>query len=464
MSKNQHTLNLLNTINKSINSINAIKKRQSILISISGGQDSICLFFILIQLKKQWEWSFGIIYCNHLWQKPSFVTASLVIRIAYLFKIPVHYIITTSTIFNEEDSRHWRYKVFYRIIFFYNYKITTTGHTSSDKIETMVFQLIRGASSTNFLALNNIKHFSSNNKFTTNCKITNVCFFSLKKLNVLVGSKYQTSKTESFSVSEIVLFPNLKSEKQSSKFSATEVVPYSLLPCFLLFKKKLNKIFHKNYFIILNKKINRYNKNSTFKQYFLVRPILVVDRFDLKKFLLFLDIPLYPDDSNQKKIYYRNRIRKQLLPTLKFFFNPQVDTSFSQFSIILLDEQFHLNLLLKELIVEYYSTTQKYCILNIPLFIKLPKTIQRKIIKQLLGHSTKSKIGFHNVEKILKSLIKQKPVYKNILIKNYFHKQQAKITLKSQPLKHHYYYNKNNRFSFISLTKKKNAVFLELKL
>ena len=54
-------INLVNQITIKINQINVIKKNQIILISLSGGQDSVSIFFILLHLKKQWNWSFGII-------------------------------------------------------------------------------------------------------------------------------------------------------------------------------------------------------------------------------------------------------------------------------------------------------------------------------------------------------------------------------------------------------------------
>ena len=86
------SINILNNINKYIIQTNTIKKNQFILISISGGQDSICMFFILLQLKKQWGWAFGIVYCNHLWQQNSFYTTSLILKLGLLFKIIVHII------------------------------------------------------------------------------------------------------------------------------------------------------------------------------------------------------------------------------------------------------------------------------------------------------------------------------------------------------------------------------------
>ncbi len=139
-------IDIVNQTNRKLNQSNVVKKNHILLISISGGQDSICAFFMLLQLKKQWKWSFGLIYCNHLWQKDSFYTSSFIVQLASIFQIPLYCPITSIKIFNEYQSRYWRYDIFYRISFFYSYELVTTGHTSSDKIETILFQLIRGTS------------------------------------------------------------------------------------------------------------------------------------------------------------------------------------------------------------------------------------------------------------------------------------------------------------------------------
>jgi tRNA(Ile)-lysidine synthase TilS/MesJ len=66
----------------------------------------------------------------------------------------------------------------------------------------------------------------------------------------------------------------------------------------------------------------------------LIRPLLFANRSEIQKASHFWNLPNYPDKSNSSTQYSRNRIRNQLLPTLRFFFNPQIDQLLSQFGEI----------------------------------------------------------------------------------------------------------------------------------
>ncbi len=66
----------------------------------------------------------------------------------------------------------------------------------------------------------------------------------------------------------------------------------------------------------------------------LVRPLLFANRSDIQKSSHFWMLPNYPDKSNSYIQYSRNRIRNQLLPTLRFFFNPQIEQALFQFGEI----------------------------------------------------------------------------------------------------------------------------------
>ena len=83
----------------------------------------------------------------------------------------------------------------------------------------------------------------------------------------------------------------------------------------------------------------------------LSRPLLNVHRFEIRQFVRFWKLPIYSDRSNQKTHFLRNKIRKQLMPTLRIFFNPQIDTVLLNFLEIRRNEQLYfqnvLNFLLK---------------------------------------------------------------------------------------------------------------------
>nr|YP_009105393.1 hypothetical chloroplast RF62 [Koliella longiseta]AIT94037.1 hypothetical chloroplast RF62 [Koliella longiseta] len=137
-------INLINQTHLTITKQNVVSPTQFILITISGGQDSLCLFFILLHLKRQWKWRFGLLYCNHFWQIDSFYINSLICKLGFFFLLPAYLSLPSGNIFSEQKSRTWRYGQFGRLSNFYKYDIIFTGHTSTDKIETVLLQLLRG--------------------------------------------------------------------------------------------------------------------------------------------------------------------------------------------------------------------------------------------------------------------------------------------------------------------------------
>ena len=151
---NNKLINLVNKTHEIITKQNLIKPREFILVTMSGGQDSICLFFILLQLKRQWKWNFGVLYCNHFWQINAFYTSSIILNLSFLFLIPTYLSLPSENIFSEQKSRNWRYYQFQRLSFFYKYGIIMTAHTATDRIETTFFQLIRGTGTRGLSLLN----------------------------------------------------------------------------------------------------------------------------------------------------------------------------------------------------------------------------------------------------------------------------------------------------------------------
>ena len=74
-----------------------------------------------------------------------------------------------------------------------------------------------------------------------------------------------------------------------------------------------------------------------------IRPLLALNRFDISKLCIYWELPVYPDQSNQKMSFLRNRVRKQLLPTIKLFFNSRIENVLLQFAEIFYDEDHYIN-------------------------------------------------------------------------------------------------------------------------
>nr|AIT94628.1 hypothetical chloroplast RF62 [Chlorosarcina brevispinosa] len=156
-------INLIKKITFLLKQKKLVKTNQKILLAISGGQDSVCLFFILFQLKNQWNWFLGIIYCNHLWQKDSFYSFWHNLKISYLFNLPMYLFVPSTKILTEEKARTWRYYRFQRITLFYNYEIIITAHTGSDRIETLFSNLMRGSGTEGLFSLKWVRYVNEEN-------------------------------------------------------------------------------------------------------------------------------------------------------------------------------------------------------------------------------------------------------------------------------------------------------------
>ena len=152
--KTKKTIELVYFLHHIINQKNLLKINQSMILAVSGGQDSITLFFIFLQLKKQWNWKYKILYCNHLWQKDSFYTLLHLFKLAYLLNIPIYLTFTLQKIFTEQFARNWRSLIFQRITEFYFFNTIITGHSKSDRVETGLFNLFRGSSTKGVSSLN----------------------------------------------------------------------------------------------------------------------------------------------------------------------------------------------------------------------------------------------------------------------------------------------------------------------
>ena len=545
----QKTIELVNFLHQLVIKKKLLKSNQSIILAISGGQDSISLLFIFIQLKDQWNWKLSIIYCNHLWQKDSFYTMLHLFKLSYLLKVPLYLAVTLQKVLTEQKARNWRSLTFQRITGFYLFSVIVTGHSKSDRIETGFFNLFRGSGTQGVGSLNWTKvkikdYFFKLNK--NNLKQISMNYSMLLKSSILAskGVKIFDQEIQGREKSNIVKIFDFKSSKGIRGASLTgpliEDFNYTaLFPSLYLLIENFNPLSEtKRKFLVIglispvgkkqtkivcipsheeemstqikirtlsmfdastNKKgiqegirnvvfvrqtasltkttcyafndfksipllavpskkglkssIKRYKEEKRevcaawlivsspfligdFKsighqpsyganyiegiprglietrflsqfyknEYILVRPFLSLTRFDLKKICNSWKIPLFPDQSNQKLKYQRNRIRKQILPTLRFFFNPQIDTTLYQFIEIINSEQEYMDFITARIVneIQFY---QKQTIVELETsFINvLPLPIRRKVIKQFLMQHKKN-LKFFDVEQFLQQI------------------------------------------------------------
>jgi tRNA(Ile)-lysidine synthase len=130
-----------------------LPSKASVIIAVSGGQDSITLLKLLVDLQPKWQWHLQVIHCNHRWRKDSGDNARFVEQLCVRWNIPCEIISAAEPLANEAQARLWRYQVFENSALRNGYSHIVTGHTATDRAETLLYNLIRGSGADGLQAL-----------------------------------------------------------------------------------------------------------------------------------------------------------------------------------------------------------------------------------------------------------------------------------------------------------------------
>lgn len=129
--------------------------KERILLAVSGGQDSLCLAKLMLDLRPKWDWQLGIAHCDHGWRPDSKANAEYVGQLANDWGLPFYLATATENSANQSEAvgRQWRYQVLEAIATAHNYGTILLGHTQSDRAETLLFNLMRGTGTDGLQAL-----------------------------------------------------------------------------------------------------------------------------------------------------------------------------------------------------------------------------------------------------------------------------------------------------------------------
>ena len=125
---------------------------EKILIAVSAGQDSLCLGKLLLDLRKQWHWQIAIAHCDHRWSTDAGI-AERVAAVAADWDVPFYLQVAEVLKETEAAARQWRYQALTAIAQRENFNYLVTGHTKSDRAETFLYNLMRGAGADGLSAL-----------------------------------------------------------------------------------------------------------------------------------------------------------------------------------------------------------------------------------------------------------------------------------------------------------------------
>jgi tRNA(Ile)-lysidine synthase len=143
--KKYNSIYFLYKINNAFTERKLCQPFQPILVALSGGQDSICLLKVLVLLKKKWNWKIAIIHCDHKWNPASQLQAFHVASLSLNLALDYYEGITIEWIKKERIARIWRYDIIQTVGVSEKYSAIITGHTASDRIETLIYNLSRGS-------------------------------------------------------------------------------------------------------------------------------------------------------------------------------------------------------------------------------------------------------------------------------------------------------------------------------
>lgn len=172
---------------------------------------------------------------------------------------------------------------------------------------------------------------------------------------------------------------------------------------FLRTKKNTDKILRISFLSIQSKK----NKNKTYSfLYFkliigknsIYRPLFFFHRNDVTLFSKKYLLPLFYDQTNENFKWSRNRIRQQLFPQIKIFFNPNFEFLLDHFLEITCSQQDYIEYIVLKII--FYSVKNKHNFKNE--FELLPESIQNSLLEKLFQYSTNIQPTLSQIQKIKK--------------------------------------------------------------
>jgi tRNA(Ile)-lysidine synthase len=303
-------------IHRTMRSRHLFERNQHLLVAVSGGQDSLCLIKLLLDLQSKWGWHLGIAHCDHRWRSDSEANANHVENLAKTWDISFYLETANKPINTEAAARDWRYQALSAIAQANNYQYIVTGHTASDRAETLLYNLIRGTGADGLQALT-----------------------------------WQRPLT-------------------------TEIM--------------------------------------------LVRPLLEITRTQTEQFCQEFKLPIWEDSTNQDLQYARNRIRQELLPYLRYNFNPQVESALAQTAELLQAEVEYLEKAAQELrekamgdggVISSSSSSSSSSPFAFPLRLnrrvlqKAPLALQRRVMRQVLQQILTDAPSFEHIEKLTALII-----------------------------------------------------------
>lgn len=122
-----------------------------VVIGVSGGGDSMCLFSVLQELQSVWRLRLHVVHVNHMLRKEAAEEEAYVQNQCQKHRIPCSIYRKDIAAYaeqlgcaEEEAGRRYRYACFQEVCEQQGYEKIAVAHHRNDRVETMLFHMVRG--------------------------------------------------------------------------------------------------------------------------------------------------------------------------------------------------------------------------------------------------------------------------------------------------------------------------------
>jgi tRNA(Ile)-lysidine synthase len=253
---------------------------QQVGVAVSGGADSVCLLYVLLELAPRWDLHLSVLHLDHgLRGEESRQDAEFVRGLAGRLGLPLCLRETSvgqSPDNLEQAAREARLDFFRETIASGGVQRVATGHTRSDQAETVLFRFLRGSGTAG-----------------------------------LAGIRPVTSEG-------------------------------------------------------------------------IVRPLIEVERSEVRRFLLERGIAWREDSTNESLQFARNRIRRELLPQIAREWNPAIGETLANTADWALAEEAWWDAEIDRLAAEHFTATDDAIVLRADVLATLPLAVARRLVRRAM--------------------------------------------------------------------------------
>ncbi|SHO48254.1 tRNA lysidine(34) synthetase TilS [Anaerocolumna xylanovorans] len=144
---------MTNKVKQYIDNYKMLEKGDQIIVGVSGGADSVCLFHVLLELQREYELTLYVIHVNHGIRGEEALRDEEYVRelcrkekasfTAVYKDIPL--LAKEGGMSLEEAGRKARYEVFNQYLIAYKCNKVAIAHNKNDNAETVLFHMFRGS-------------------------------------------------------------------------------------------------------------------------------------------------------------------------------------------------------------------------------------------------------------------------------------------------------------------------------